>query len=97
MEANARSPHDRLDLGMTRERSLEDRRPGRDGLWMLMREAMYLGEENFNARKVMRRTLYARRCSTDNQWRLLRTGVMCEYLCVFVTRRAAAFWTRWSF
>ena len=58
---------------------------------------MYLGEEDFNARKVMRRTLYASRCSTGNQWRLLGTGVMCEYFRVFVTRRAAAFWTRWSF
>ena len=38
-EANARSPHDRFDLGTTRERSLEDRRPERDGLWMLMRES----------------------------------------------------------
>ena len=47
----------------SREGSLEVRRPEGDGSWMLMREAMYLGEENFNARKVMSKTLYVSRCS----------------------------------
>ena len=46
-----------FDFGTAREKSLEERRPERDGLWTLMREVMFLGEENFNARKLMRRTL----------------------------------------
>ena len=29
------------------------------------------GDENFNARKVIRRILYIKRCSTGSQWRLL--------------------------
>ena len=46
-EANARSPHDRLVLGMIRVDVLAERRPERPGLRKLSREEMYCGEENF--------------------------------------------------
>ena len=51
--AVANAHHDLLNFGTARDRRLEERRPERDGLWTMMREAMYLGEENFNAQKVM--------------------------------------------
>ena len=37
-----------FDFETARDRSLEERSPERDGLWTLMREAMYLSEENLN-------------------------------------------------
>ena len=48
---------------------------------------MYCGDENFNARKVIRRILYIKRCSTGSQWRLFKTGVICAYFLVLVTTK----------
>ena len=58
---------------------------------------MYNGHMNFSVRKVIRRILYSTRCFTGSQCSRLRIGVMCADFLVLVTRRAAAFCTRWSF
>ena len=64
--ANARSTRDLLDFGIARDRS---RRTETWARWLYANErsnvVTILGEENLNARKVMRITLYASRCSTQ--------------------------------
>ena len=62
-----------------------------------MSALIYSGDENFNARKLIRRIVYFKCCSTGSQWRLFKTGVICAHFLVLVTRRAAAFWTRCNF